>query len=89
MAGSPARLGPARLGPARRADLRGADLRGTSLQHATLAGAHLEQSLLAAGPVPPQPRRAAILAAARWARAITDSIGLTPLAVGNSEASAT
>jgi hypothetical protein len=37
----------------------------------------------------PQARRAAILAAARWARAITDSIGLTPLAVGNSEASAT
>ena len=37
----------------------------------------------------PQARRAARRPAARWARAITDSIGLTPLAVGNSEASAT
>ena len=36
-----------------------------------------------------QPSRAARRPAARWARAITDSIGLTPLAVGNSEASAT
>jgi hypothetical protein len=36
-----------------------------------------------------QASRPATLAAARWARAMTDSIGLTPLAVGNSDASAT
>src|SRR5215216_514231 len=36
-----------------------------------------------------QARRAATRPAARWARAMTDSIGLTPLAVGNSDASAT
>jgi hypothetical protein len=38
---------------------------------------------------PAQARRAVSWPAARWARAITDSIGLTPLAVGNSDASAT
>ena len=39
--------------------------------------------------VPALGRAAAMRPAARWARAMTDSMGLTPLAVGNSGASAT
>ena len=78
------------------ADLAGANLAGARATVATAwpdgfdwraAGVRLVGSCV--GPSRAQPSRAATCPAARSARAITDSIGLTPLAVGNSEASAT